>query len=174
MGCILTQILNYWKSSITVTCTKRASPVAKALGAKEIINYETQDLENYEPSQDILSNKTLYKELKLREKFDFIIVTNKSALNFEKLQLCSKNKVVSTVQKKRPSDSCTVFRRLVIITWIYCNYWLEVIFVYYDILIQKHDNFPSSSHRDTFLLFSPDWTLTDNESRWIIAAAKRK
>lgn len=120
VGCVLIQILKHWNSHITATCTRRAIPVAKALGANDIINYECQSLNNED------HEATFYNELESREMFDFIVVTKKSTLNLQKLTLFCNGRVISTIQQKRPSDSCNIFQRLMIGTWIYTKFWLEV------------------------------------------------
>lgn len=93
VGCILIQILKMWHAHITTTCFKRALPVAKALGANDVIVLPDLDLENV---------NTLQKEMELRDKFDVVISTKYSDVNFK--EFCTTQFVTYTYPKPLKSD----------------------------------------------------------------------
>lgn len=101
VGCILIQLLKHWKAHVVTTCYTRALPIAKALGAHEIITIDDIDEEkNY-----TVDNHELFKQLEGRgELFDVIITTQCIGLdNFK--QFCKEDgQLISTFPKTLPSD----------------------------------------------------------------------
>jgi NADPH:quinone reductase-like Zn-dependent oxidoreductase len=123
VGCVLIQVLKHWKAHVTTTSTKRAMPVVKALGADEVIIFpepvktDGKSILSLELPQECLN--AFQKELELKERFDFIIVTKNCALTTKKLEDFCNGKMVSTVPKQRYSDNCGFLGALVIRGYIY-------------------------------------------------------
>ncbi|XP_066154615.1 reticulon-4-interacting protein 1 homolog, mitochondrial-like isoform X2 [Euwallacea fornicatus] len=119
VGCVLIQLLNHWNAHITTTCYKRAVPVAKALGATEIISVDDEktvgDTTN-ENDKTVDPWKSLVKELQIKgDKFDFIVITrNREGYDWSQLhQFCSKNgKILTTIPQELLSDSYGFFSAL--------------------------------------------------------------
>lgn len=110
-GCILVQILVGWGAKITTSCYSRAIPVAKALGAQDVIGLsqlQFRDLQQTEENYSLLK-----QELHCREKFDAIVTTTDCELDQrELLQFCKSNgKVVSTLPEQLRSDSAMFLMR---------------------------------------------------------------
>ncbi|KAL1501498.1 hypothetical protein ABEB36_006808 [Hypothenemus hampei] len=125
VGCVLIQLLKHWNAHITTTCFRRAIPVAKALGAKEIISIDEES--NDESTSEI---KTMFKELQLRgESYDVIIVTRQS---FPQLDLNEfhefirkQGKVLSTIPSQLRSDSCNFFTKWLLKYYLRLKFLLE-------------------------------------------------
>ncbi|XP_044265444.1 reticulon-4-interacting protein 1, mitochondrial-like [Tribolium madens] len=122
VGCVLIQILAHWNANITTTCTKRAMPVAKALGADDIIIFPEEITEK---SHECVA--TFLKELELRDKFDCIIMTKNCDLKIKEIDFVSKMGVVSTLPEERYSDSCGFFGEALLGTYIYLKSLIEKI-----------------------------------------------
>ncbi|KAH1001097.1 hypothetical protein HUJ04_013353 [Dendroctonus ponderosae] len=125
VGCVLIQLLNSWKAHITTTCHKRAVPVAKALGAREVISIDAPSLSDEDHVEEFSDaenfSKTVLKELQLKgEIFDFIIVTRNENLNWESLRnFCAgEGKLLSTLPEKLSSDSYGFLARFIFSTYI--------------------------------------------------------
>lgn len=126
VGCVLVQILRYWKAHVTTTCTKRAMPVAKALGADEIIVFP----ENINESESGLKLpheciSAFLKDLELREKFDCVVLTRNCDLKLKDLESFGR-KVVGTVAQELYSDSCGFIGETLLRSFIYLKSVLEV------------------------------------------------
>ncbi|XP_066249497.1 reticulon-4-interacting protein 1, mitochondrial-like [Euwallacea similis] len=125
VGCVLIQLLNHWNAHITTTCYKRAVPVAKALGATEILYVDDEKAigdATDENDKIIDPYKSLLKELQVRgDRFDFIVITrNHEGYDWSQLyQFCSKNgKVLTTVPEELLSDSCGFFSALLLTGYV--------------------------------------------------------
>ncbi|RZB89843.1 reticulon-4-interacting protein 1 -like, mitochondrial-like [Asbolus verrucosus] len=131
VGCVLIQILIYWKANVTATCNKRAVPVVKALGANDVIISPEPVTTN---GSSILSSElpqesvnAFQKELELKDKFDYIIVTKKCASTIRNLETFCNEKIISTLPQKRASDSCGLFGGLLLGSFLRFKYMLEKI-----------------------------------------------
>ncbi|XP_017781284.1 PREDICTED: reticulon-4-interacting protein 1 homolog, mitochondrial-like [Nicrophorus vespilloides] len=107
VGCVLIQILKYWGANVTTTCFIRSLPVAKALGADDVIILEESEIKT-KAAVNIqlpeISSNSLIKELELRDRFDVIINTrNCGVSNLEFKQYC--DYLVSTLNSELTSDS---------------------------------------------------------------------
>lgn len=125
VGCILIQLLNSWDAHVTTTCYRRAVPVAKALGASEIISIDDplsdDDKSCGDHEEKPTISKSLLKELQLHEEpFDIIVVTRNQDLDWDELsKFCTENgSVLSTVPEVLISDSCGFFSRLILTGYI--------------------------------------------------------
>lgn len=47
VGCIACQLARLYECEVTVTCSARAAPVARALGANEVVVYGQIEMENH-------------------------------------------------------------------------------------------------------------------------------
>ncbi|CAH0551046.1 unnamed protein product [Brassicogethes aeneus] len=127
VGCVLIQILKFWNANITATCYKRATPVAKALGATDIIIL-SDDNEN--ESERLLPN-ALFKELEVRNTlYDVIINTKECSLTEKQLQLfCTKDGVmVTSLPPKLASDSNGFFGNIALGGYIRMRYYIMKLF----------------------------------------------
>ncbi|XP_043222770.1 reticulon-4-interacting protein 1 homolog, mitochondrial-like [Amphibalanus amphitrite] len=90
VGLVATQLLKAWGGHVTTTVSARLVPLARMLGADDVIEYDTADLE---------------KELSLRDKFDLVLNTAGPSLHASCLRHCAETGlVVSTVEAAMPSD----------------------------------------------------------------------
>lgn len=110
VGCVLIQILNHWNAHVTVTSYKRAVPVAKALGAEEIVVISdlSPSSEGTSSPDSEIDSRLLFKELELLGPiFDAIIDTQNSILssNYLKKLLVENGVFVSTLPPPLSSDS---------------------------------------------------------------------
>lgn len=131
VGCVLVQVLRLWNAHITATCYKRAVPVAKALGANEVIVIpENQtaknkaDLNNHsQPNDDVV-----VKELELLDTFDVIFITKDCQCKEEDLRkLCSENGTISkTLPPNLASDSYGFLMRFIFGLYVRCKCGLQV------------------------------------------------
>lgn len=99
VGCVLIQVLNLWGADVTTICYKRAIPVAKALGANQIITI---------PETNATENGSLEKQLELYSAFDVIFYTKDySAITENQLRkFCNTNgRFISTLPPVLASDS---------------------------------------------------------------------
>ncbi|EFA07672.2 Reticulon-4-interacting protein 1, mitochondrial-like Protein [Tribolium castaneum] len=122
VGCVLIQILAHWSANVTTTCTKRAVPVAKALGADDIIIFPPED--NDKSNEGVAA---FLKELELRDKFDCIIMTRNCDLKIKELDFFSQKGIVSTLPEERQSDSCGFCGETLLGTYIYLKSIIEKI-----------------------------------------------
>ncbi|XP_060536623.1 uncharacterized protein LOC132708352 isoform X1 [Cylas formicarius] len=125
VGCLLIQILKHWKAEVVTSCCERAVPVAKALGAADIITLDTleefrskifleHEYENNEHSNDQVDLIMLIKELELRgQQYDVIILTRNDRFNWKHLtRFCKKEKsIFSSLPPDLLSDSCGIIGR---------------------------------------------------------------
>ncbi|XP_063918806.1 reticulon-4-interacting protein 1, mitochondrial-like [Zophobas morio] len=123
VGSVLIQILKHWKANITTSCTKRSVPVAKALGASEVIvspepvKSDDKAILSLELPHESLN--AFQKELELRDKFDFVIMTKKCVLNTKTLEDLCLGRIVSTQPEDLYSDSCGFLSAFFIQSYIY-------------------------------------------------------
>lgn len=105
IGCVIIQYCQMLDADITVTSSIRGAPVAKALGAHDIIIYN--ELVTSKSDLEIDNAKLLQKELELREPFDVIFVTSDVGISKEKLRRACKTdgKVVYALPKQLASDN---------------------------------------------------------------------
>lgn len=90
VGLVAIQLLKTWGGHVTTTVCARLVPLARMLGADDVIEYDTADLE---------------KELSLRDKFDLVLNTAGPSLHAACLLHCAETGlVVSTVEAAMPSD----------------------------------------------------------------------
>lgn len=131
VGCVLVQVLRLWNAHITATCYKRAVPVAKALGANEVIVIpENQtakskaDLNNHSYSND----NVVVKELELLDPFDVIFVTKDCQCNEDDLRkLCSENgTIIKMLSTNLASDSYGFLMRFIFGLYVRCKCVLQV------------------------------------------------
>ncbi|XP_050296293.1 reticulon-4-interacting protein 1, mitochondrial-like isoform X2 [Anthonomus grandis grandis] len=123
VGCVLIQLLNNWRARVTTTCYKRALPVAKALGATDIITIDdshyVRDVHEKDP-QEIREGdqKLLLKELEVRgETFDVIVLTRNDCVDLS--GFCTKNgRILCTAPEELLSDSCGFFSRLLLTGYV--------------------------------------------------------
>lgn len=130
VGCVLIQLLSNWKASVTTTCDKRAVPVAKALGASEILvltetfgsSYNTNSFRN-----------DLIDQLKLKwHFFDLIVITNKNSVPEKDLIkfLNDNGRVLSALPSVLVSDSCGFITRFFLKWYISTRFFLQVSNIY--------------------------------------------
>jgi len=90
VGIIAIQLVKTWGGHVTTTVSQRLVPLARMLGADDVIEYDTADLE---------------KELALRDRFDVVLNTAGASLHAACLRHCADSGlVVSTVEAALPSD----------------------------------------------------------------------
>lgn len=114
---------------MTTTCFKRAVPVAKALGADEVISLEDPQSPG---SQTLDPCKTLIKELQARgEVYDFIVLTRNSAggtrpqwMDLNEF-LSEGGKILTTVPEELLSDGCGFLGRSLLASYVRLKYWFE-------------------------------------------------
>nr|XP_022899839.1 reticulon-4-interacting protein 1 homolog, mitochondrial-like isoform X1 [Onthophagus taurus] len=104
VGCLVVQILNYWGAKVTVSCYKRAVPVARALQVNDII-----PLTSYRGEDAVVKSNNahlLKKELDLHEKFWAIIVTVPCEMDLSELKTYCKDggNVILTLPQPILSD----------------------------------------------------------------------
>lgn len=132
VGCVLTQLLSQWKASVTVTCYKRAVPVAKALGASDIIVLN-QSIELNDPfhTTNVKSSlrDELIKQLELKEDiYDVVVITTRDCVQEKDLmQFISPNGVIySTLPSVLLSDSCGFITTYILKWCISARFLLQV------------------------------------------------
>lgn len=157
VGCVLIQLLNSWNAHITTTCYKRAVPVAKALGAHDIISMDDPFLAHYNKGGDHIDefviSKSLLKELELKgQKYDFIILTRNEHLDWDELSVYSTDDgiILSTVPEKLLSDSCGFFSRLILAGYIRLK-----------IILQNTLSWPSNDYDEAHLCHTTLDRLTE-------------
>lgn len=135
VGCVLIQILKLWGSHITTTCYKRAVPVAKALGASDVIVIpENQTAKTKTDLEvEVTETKTLSKLLELHESFDVIFNTKDCEYNIVNLEdYCTKDGiVVSTQLPHLSSDSYGFIRRSVFSFYVTTKCFFQVSIIKY-------------------------------------------
>ncbi|XP_037088991.1 reticulon-4-interacting protein 1 homolog, mitochondrial-like [Pollicipes pollicipes] len=90
VGLVALQLIKTWGGHVTTTVATRLVPLARMLGADDVIEYDTADLE---------------KELSLRDKFDVVLNTAGPSLHAACLRHCADSGlVVTTVEAALPSD----------------------------------------------------------------------
>lgn len=133
VGCVLIQLLKEWNASVTATCYKRALPVAKALGAADIIMLTEPSAVNnifhVDNSHDSSSHDNLLKQLELRgDSFDVIFITNKNyTQNTDLTKFVNPNGLMfSTLPPALMSDSCGFITRFLLKWAISIRFLLQV------------------------------------------------
>lgn len=132
MGCVLTQLLSQWKASVTVTCYKRAVPVAKALGASNIIVMNQSNEINdtfYTANEKSSLRDDLVKQLEIKgEIYDAAVITTKDCVHEKDLiQFISPTGVIySTVPPVLASDSAGFISTYILKWCIFTKLLLQV------------------------------------------------
>nr|CAD7575165.1 unnamed protein product [Timema californicum] len=105
VGCILIQLATLWGGSVATTCSSRATPVAQALGAEEVI---------------VTGRGNVEKQLEVRESFDMIFNTVEGSLSHEAcLRFCRPGgHVVTTFPSHVASDSYSFLLRPTYNLWL--------------------------------------------------------
>nr|CAD7433851.1 unnamed protein product [Timema monikensis] len=105
VGCILIQLARLWGGSVATTCSSRATPVAQALGAEEVI---------------VTGRGNVEKQLEVRESFDMIFNTVEGSLSHEAcLKFCRPGgRVVTTFPSHIASDSYSFLLRPTYNLWL--------------------------------------------------------
>nr|CAD7460786.1 unnamed protein product [Timema tahoe] len=105
VGCILIQLARLWGGSVATTCSSRATPVAQALGAEEVI---------------VTGRGNVEKQLEIRESFDMIFNTVEGSLSHETcLKFCRPGgHVVTTYPSHIASDSYNFLLRPTYNLWL--------------------------------------------------------
>lgn len=136
VGCVLIQLLSNWKASVTTTCDKRAVPVAKALGASEILvlteTFDSSYNTNSVNEKNSFRND-LIDQLKLKcHFFDLIVITNKNSIPEKDLIkfLNDNGRVLSALPSVLVSDSCGFITRFFLKWYISTRFFLQVSNIY--------------------------------------------
>ncbi|XP_031628018.1 reticulon-4-interacting protein 1, mitochondrial-like isoform X2 [Contarinia nasturtii] len=108
VGCVLTQLLKKWGAYVTATCNVRSVPVIQALGADDVIAFNSDD-KIYELEERDL----LLKELTMREHYDVVFLTTSQTYNRDFIGkfLCENGIIIDTVEKRLSSDEYGFFMR---------------------------------------------------------------
>ncbi|XP_019866811.2 reticulon-4-interacting protein 1, mitochondrial [Aethina tumida] len=130
VGCVLIQLLRHWKAHVTTTCHQRALPVAKALGAVDVILVDspTSMVNGTQTESEFPLDKiSLCKELELKEyKYDVIVKATETSLSDDQLKAFCKEggDVISVTPPKHSSDSMGYFGLLIFGLYVRCKYYL--------------------------------------------------
>lgn len=120
VGCVLIQLLRQWDASVTATCYQRAVPVAKALGAFNIIVLSDPPVTNnsFHKSDERSSYKNdLINQLELNaQTFDIVIITNREGIEGKDLTkfLKQSGSIYTTVPPPLLSDSCGFITKILL------------------------------------------------------------
>lgn len=132
VGCVLIQLLRHWKAHVTTTCHQRALPVAKALGAMDVILVDspTSMVNGTQTESEFPLDKiSLCKELELKEyKYDVIVKATETSLSDDQLKAFCKEggDVISVTPPKHSSDTMGYFGLLIFGLYVRCKYYLLV------------------------------------------------
>lgn len=126
VGCILLQILKIWGAELTTSCYKRSVPVAKALGATDLIVLAETDAVTEQVGNVII------KELKLKNSFDAIINTLDCNLNSKDFQeFClDRHAIICTLPKEFNSDNYMFVTSILFGCYVYTKSLVQVCIFY--------------------------------------------
>lgn len=141
VGCILSQLLQFWGAHITVSCAPIGIKVAKALGANDVITLIPENLDNSLVGDEIDNNTDLLlKELQLNDPFDAIFLTVES--NLRRTQwLTFLNKegcIVNTIEPELLSDNFGFILRTLYSFGFYARRIVEVYIINFIIFEDKN------------------------------------